>query len=87
MTHTFRLERLDGAPADPPTFRTVATRWEPDDTIPLARAERFRSFAFATTTPTSRTCWSFRTWPKERLAPSSDVRERMEHSPVVEDFL
>ena len=35
MTHTFRLERLDGAPADPPTFRTVATLWEPDDTIPL----------------------------------------------------
>ena len=35
MAFTFRLERLDGAPADPPTFRTVAPRWEPGDTIPL----------------------------------------------------
>jgi hypothetical protein len=40
MTHTFKLERLDGRPADPPTFPTVAppvgtrrhdpTRREPD---------------------------------------------------------
>ena len=35
MTFTFRLERLDGAPADPPSFRTVAPRWEPGDTIPI----------------------------------------------------
>ena len=35
MAFTFRLERLDGAPADPPTFRTVAPRWKPGDTIPL----------------------------------------------------
>ena len=35
MTHTFKLERLDGRPADPPTFPTVAPRWEPGDTIPL----------------------------------------------------
>jgi hypothetical protein len=30
---------------------------------------------FVTTTPTRRPSWSFRTWPKERLAPSSVVPE------------
>ncbi|HET8873429.1 MAG TPA: hypothetical protein VFM83_07050 [Gaiellaceae bacterium] len=35
MAFTFRLERLVGAPANPPSFRTVAARWEPGDTVPL----------------------------------------------------
>src|SRR5262249_4019982 len=34
---TFLLETADGAPADPPSFTTVAPKWEPGDTIPLGR--------------------------------------------------
>jgi len=34
-TLTFKLETADGAPADPPTFKTVAPLWRPGDTIPL----------------------------------------------------
>jgi hypothetical protein len=35
MTRTFRLVTADGAPADPPSFTTVAPKWEPGDMIPL----------------------------------------------------
>jgi hypothetical protein len=37
MAHTFRLERLDGTPADPPQFQTTVLVWNPGDTIPLGR--------------------------------------------------
>jgi hypothetical protein len=36
MTVTFKLERLDGAPADPPSFGTTVLAWNPGDTIPLS---------------------------------------------------
>jgi hypothetical protein len=36
MTLTFKLERLDGTPADPPSFETTVLRWQPGDTIPLS---------------------------------------------------
>jgi hypothetical protein len=29
MTCTFRLVKVDGAPADPPSLTTVAPKWEP----------------------------------------------------------
>jgi hypothetical protein len=29
MTHTFKLERLDGTPADPPSFKTTVLAWSP----------------------------------------------------------
>jgi hypothetical protein len=29
MTHTFKLEWLDGTPADPPTFETTVLVWNP----------------------------------------------------------
>jgi hypothetical protein len=35
MTFTFRLERLDGSPADPPTFTTTVLVWQPGDPIHL----------------------------------------------------
>ena len=35
-TLTFKLVTVDGSPADPPTFKTVAAKWDPGDTIPLA---------------------------------------------------
>ena len=31
----FKLERTDGTPADPPTYRTGVYSWRPGDTIPL----------------------------------------------------
>jgi hypothetical protein len=37
MTCTFRLVTVDGAPADPPSFTTVAPKWQAGDTIPLGR--------------------------------------------------
>ena len=37
MACTFRLETVDGAPADPSSFQTVAPLWRPGDTIPLGR--------------------------------------------------
>ncbi len=39
MTLTFKLERPDGSPAEPPSFRTSVYVWRPGDTIPL-NAER-----------------------------------------------
>jgi hypothetical protein len=36
MTHTFKLERLDGTLADPPSFKTTILVWNPGDTIPIA---------------------------------------------------
>jgi hypothetical protein len=36
MTHTFKLERLDGTPADPLSFETTVLVWSPGDTIPLS---------------------------------------------------
>jgi hypothetical protein len=33
----FRLEREDGTPADPPTFRAAVPNWRPGDTIPPGR--------------------------------------------------
>ena len=36
-TPTFELRRVDGTPADPPSFQTVASLWRPGDTIPLGR--------------------------------------------------
>ena len=34
---TFELRRVDGTPADPPSFQSVAPLWRPGDTIPLGR--------------------------------------------------
>jgi hypothetical protein len=35
MAFTFKLVTVDGAPADPPSFQTVAPQWRPGDVIPL----------------------------------------------------
>jgi hypothetical protein len=36
MRHTFKLERLDGTPAEPATINCTVTNWRPGDTIPIA---------------------------------------------------
>jgi hypothetical protein len=36
MTHTFKLERLDGRPAEPPTFHTTELLWNPGDKIHMS---------------------------------------------------
>jgi integrase len=35
MTLTFKLERLDGMPAEPPSIESTVLSWKPGDTIPL----------------------------------------------------
>jgi hypothetical protein len=42
MTFTFKLERLDGTPAEPSSFETTVLSWSPGDTIPLGRTGRCR---------------------------------------------
>ena len=42
MTFTFKLERLDGTPADPPKFRSAVPNWRVGDTIPLGRDRAHR---------------------------------------------
>jgi hypothetical protein len=42
MAFLFRLEREDGTPAEPPTFRTSASSWRPGDSIPLGRDRTLR---------------------------------------------
>jgi hypothetical protein len=52
MTHTFKLERLGGRPAEPRTIETAELVWNPGDRIPIAAAGRSRSSASGTTTRT-----------------------------------
>jgi hypothetical protein len=35
MAFLFRLETVEGTPADPPTHATAVPNWRPGDTIPL----------------------------------------------------
>jgi hypothetical protein len=36
MTNTFKLERLDGTPAEPASIKATILSWQPGDTIPLS---------------------------------------------------
>jgi hypothetical protein len=42
MAFMFKLEREDGTPADPPTFKTAVPNLRPGDTIPLGRDRTLR---------------------------------------------
>jgi hypothetical protein len=42
MTQTFKLERLDGTPADPPTLKTAVPDWRAGDTVPLGGGRTLR---------------------------------------------
>jgi hypothetical protein len=42
MTFTFKLERADGVPADPPSIRSSVANWRVGDTIPLGRDRTLR---------------------------------------------
>jgi hypothetical protein len=42
MTFTYRLERADGTPADPPTVRTAVPDMRPGDTIPIRPGRTLR---------------------------------------------
>ena len=42
MAFTFKLVAVDGTPADPPQFTTVAPQWRPGDTIPLGPGRALR---------------------------------------------
>jgi hypothetical protein len=45
MAFTYRLEKEDGTPADPPTFKTAVPNWNPGDTIPLGNDRTLRVIA------------------------------------------
>jgi hypothetical protein len=38
----YKLERADGTPADPPTFKTAVPTWQQGDTIPLGKDRMLR---------------------------------------------
>ena len=38
----FRLQRTDGSPADPPTYRSTVFSWRQGDEIPLSASRRLR---------------------------------------------
>jgi hypothetical protein len=61
MTRTLKLERLDGTPADPPSFKTTVLVLIPGIRSRSRPAGRFKSSAFATSTRTRCRCWSLRT--------------------------
>jgi len=42
---TFRLEQVDGSPADPPTLDTAVPNWQPGDVIPFGRDRSLRVVA------------------------------------------
>jgi hypothetical protein len=42
MTYNFRLQRADGSPADPPTYRSTVLTWRQGDTIPLGADRTLR---------------------------------------------
>jgi hypothetical protein len=42
MTYHFRLQRTDGEPADPPTYRSSVLSWKQGDEIPLGRDRKLR---------------------------------------------
>jgi hypothetical protein len=35
VAFTFKLERPDGRPGDPPSFKTTVLAWKPGDTIAI----------------------------------------------------
>jgi hypothetical protein len=45
MTFTYRLERADGTPADPPTIRSAVPNMRPGDTIPIRPGRTLRVVA------------------------------------------
>jgi hypothetical protein len=40
----FRLQRMDGSPADPPTYRSSTLNWRQGDKIPLTAERTLRVF-------------------------------------------
>jgi hypothetical protein len=42
MSFRFKLERLDGTPAEPPSIRVAVPNMRPGDTIPLGAARMLR---------------------------------------------
>jgi hypothetical protein len=42
MAYHFRLQRTDGSPADPPTYRSTVLSWKQGDTIPLGAGRTLR---------------------------------------------
>jgi hypothetical protein len=72
MTHTFKLERLDGTPADPPSFKTTELVWNPGDQIPLG-TRTLQVVCIRHVDADEQPVLVMRTWPEERLAAQARV--------------
>jgi hypothetical protein len=42
MPFAYKLQRKDGSPAEPPTFKTAVPNWGPGDIIPLGQGRTLR---------------------------------------------
>ena len=70
MTFTFKLERLDGTPAHPPSIKSTVTNWRVGETIPLGRDRTLRVVGIVVSNNDEPSVLVVRTWTKKRLAPS-----------------
>ena len=68
-----RLQRTDGTPADPPTYRSSTLNWRQGDTIPLSAERTLRVLGVRDDDADQPPAWSSRTWPNKRLARRSDL--------------
>ena len=68
----FRLQRTDGSPADPPTFRSSTLNWKQGDKIPLTAERTLRVLGVRDDDADHRPHWSLRTCPDRALARRPD---------------
>jgi hypothetical protein len=68
----FRLQRTDGSPADPPTFKTTVLVWQPGDPIHLGR-RTLQVVRVRDDDADQPPVLVVADMPKERLAPRPDV--------------
>ena len=71
MTYSFRLQRTDGSPADPPTLRSTVLTWRQGDTTPLGADRTLRVLGVRDDDADSRPCWLSKTCRERPLASSS----------------
>jgi hypothetical protein len=78
MAFRFKLETMDGVPAEPPPRSRARCRPGAPGTRSHSGSGRSAYCECVTTTPTNRRCWSSRTWPHKPLAPRFAVRRFVE---------
>jgi hypothetical protein len=67
--YDFRLQRTDGSPFDPPTYRCSTLSWRQGDTIMLTPGRSLRVLGVRDDDADQPPAWSLRTCPVRPLAP------------------